>query len=250
MIKPNLIDIILLILSFILLFLCFYSVNQNNIFNSVFVNCIFLLPYGKYLHTKQILFMNKKLPLFPKLLMLLAFLMVSFGCSSLAEDAEEINESENFYTELIAQLENMQWETNIPNARNSQAIPTFRVTITTLQKMNVVQLAVIDQATVLIATDEAYNKIGITPDNVGENLQFLGAIVFNQTMSDQTIKGSSLTGKSYTNMMGLPLTFSEENGKISVSDAFGNQANVIRTDWSALKSTSHFIDNVLVPMFE
>ncbi|HSJ68112.1 MAG TPA: fasciclin domain-containing protein, partial [Anditalea sp.] len=137
-----------------------------------------------------------------------------------------------------------------PNARSSQAIPTFRVTISALQKLSVIQPAVLDQATVLIATDEAYSQRGITVENVEEHLYTLRAVIFNQTISGKTIKGGNLVGKSYTNMMGLPLTFSAENGKIRVSDEFGNKANVIRTDWGALKSTSHFIDTVLVAKFE
>jgi len=196
--------------------------------------------------------MNKTISLIPRILgslFLIAMLSFLFGCSSISEDAVEIIESKSVFAELIDQLENMHWQSNDANARSSQAIPTFRVTITTLQKMNVVQPAVQDQATVLIATDEAYGKLGITPENVEEYLPLLGAIVFNQTISGQTIKGRNLAGNSFSNMLQLPLNFGENNGKIGVSDAFGNHANIIRTDWGALKSTSHFIDNVLVPQF-
>ncbi|HSJ66123.1 MAG TPA: hypothetical protein VK921_00510, partial [Anditalea sp.] len=91
-------------------------------------------------------------------IILIASLTFLMGCSSLVEEAEAINESQNFYTELSVQLENMQWESNAPNARSSQAIPTFRVTISALQKLSVIQPAVLDQATVLIATDEAYSQ--------------------------------------------------------------------------------------------
>jgi len=179
--------------------------------------------------------------------LLIALLSVSFGCSTLSEEAEEINESENFYSDLINSLENMQWEINNPNARSNQAIPSFRVTITTLQKLKVVQPAVQDRATVLIATDEAFSKIGITPDNVEENLPLLGAVIFNQTMSGQTIKGKDLAGNSFTNFIGTTLTFKQNEGGICVTDSFGNTAKIIRTDWGALKSTSHFIDGVLIP---
>jgi len=106
------------------------------------------------------------------------------------------------------------------------------------------------RATVLIATDEAFSKIGITPDNVEENLPFLGAVIFNQTMSSQTIKGKDLAGNSFTNFIGAILTFEEKEGGIYVNDTFSNTAKIIRTDWGALKSTSHFIDNVLLPIFE
>lgn len=202
--------------------------------------------------------MNKTISLIPSILgslLLIALLSFSFGCSSISEDAVEINESENIFAELINQLENMNWQSNNPNARSSQAIPTFKVTITTLQKMNVVQPAVQDQATVLIATDEAYSKLGITPDNVEEHLELLGLIVFNQTMSGQTIKGRNLAGNSFNNLLSavspIPsyLSFEQREDGIYVEDYFNNTAKIIRTDWGALKSTSHFIDNVLVPQF-
>jgi len=194
--------------------------------------------------------MYKTFSKIPKLFgsfLLIALLPFSFGCSSIAEDAEVIIENENFYSDLITSLENMQWESNTPNARRGKAVPTFRVTITTLQKLNVVQPAVQDRATVLIATDEAFLKMGITPENVEDNLPLLGAIVFYQTISGQTIKGSNLAGNTFTNMAGASLSFSAENGVLSVSDEFDNHANIIRTDWGALNSTSHFIDTVLVP---
>jgi len=188
-------------------------------------------------------------------LLLIMIISFSFGCSSISEEADLINETENVYSELISKLETMQWETAAPNARSNQAMPTFKVTITTLQKLMVVQSAVQDKATVLIATDEAYGKLGITPENVEEYLEMLGPIIFNQTISNQTIKGKDLAGNTFSNLLSViiqfPTTLSFEKSEegLYVNDSFGNSAKIIRTDWGALKSTSHFIDNVLVPKF-
>jgi outer membrane protein assembly factor BamD (BamD/ComL family) len=188
-------------------------------------------------------------------LLLIMIISFSFGCSSISEEADQINETENVYSELITKLETMQWDTAAPNARSNQAMPTFKVTITTLQKLMVVQSAVQDKATVLIATDEAYAKLGITPENVEEYLEMLGPIIFNQTISNQTIKGKDLAGNTFSNLLSViiqfptTLSFVKSEEGLYVNDSFGNSAKIIRTDWGALKSTSHFIDNVLVPKF-
>jgi len=202
--------------------------------------------------------MNTTTTGFPKSigsLLLLILFSFSFACTSITEEADQINETENVYSELITKLETMQWDTATPNARSNQAMPTFKVTITTLQKLKVVQPAVQDKATVLIATDEAYAKLGITPENVEEYLEMLFPIIFNQTISNQTIKGKDLAGNTFSNLfsiileMPVSLSFQKSEDGLYVNDSFGNTAKIIRTDWGALKSTSHFIDHVLVPKF-
>lgn len=182
-------------------------------------------------------------------LLFTTLLVVNFGCNPIAEEADMILESKNIYAELAAELENMQWEANDPSARNSKAIPSFYVTTIALQKLNFILPAVKDRATVLLATDEAYKAIDITPDNVTEKLELMVLIIANQVMSDQTYKGNELAGQTFTNMLGAPLSFSMNDGLLHVQDGFGNKANIIRTDWRAFNSTSHFIDTVLLPKF-
>jgi len=179
-------------------------------------------------------------------LLSIAIIAFSFACTSLVEEAEDINEKQNFYASLIYQLENMEWETNSPNARSNNSMPSFLVTIRALQSFDLILPAVKDRATVLIATDEAYAKLGIFPGNVSDRPDLIG-IIGNQVIPARTIKASALPGNTFENVIGLPLTFSNHDSKIIVTDNFGNQANIIRTDWKALNSTTHFIDHVLAP---
>jgi len=183
-------------------------------------------------------------------LLLIAVLTLSMGCSSMSEDADVMEGTNEFYSNLISGLENLDWAgSSSENARSTNKIPSFLVTIRAIQAFDVMLPAVKDRATVLIATDEAYAKLGIYPHNVGE-FPFMMGIIANQVVTGQTILGKALAGNTYFNMLEQPLTFSEENGVISVLDVFGNHANIIRTDWKALNSTNHFIDSVLLPSFD
>ncbi|MBA3901623.1 MAG: fasciclin domain-containing protein, partial [Bacteroidetes bacterium] len=151
------------------------------------------------------------------------------------------------FSDLISKLDKYTGEADAyPNAKSINAVPSFKTTVAALRAFGLTLDAVKDRATVFVPTDEAYAEYGINSKNVSQFPMVMGAIA-NQVISNRSVKGIDLVGADLMNVLKVPLTVTEKAGQLYVSDVFGNEAKIIRTDFNALNSTTHFIDKVLFP---
>jgi uncharacterized surface protein with fasciclin (FAS1) repeats len=170
-----------------------------------------------------------------------------FSCSSIPDEAPILQENTDVFSDLISKLDNYTHEADAYlNAKSINAVPSFKTTVAALRAFGLTLDAVKDRATVFVPTDEAYAALGINSKNVGQFPFVMGAIA-NQVISSTTIKGKDLVDADLVNVLELPLTVTEVAGQLYVSDVFGNVAKIIRTDFNALNSTTHFIDKVMLP---
>ena len=183
-----------------------------------------------------------------------AVIAVTFSCTSV-EEQPTLDENALFKKAFLEELENLQFPTD-PNARASNAMPSVQVTLAALRATDNWVPAVKDRATVFMATDEAYATMGITPRNVNQYLDLVMAAIGNQVISGKKFSGNELLDiKDEANLLsflsGAPtsLTVKDENGQLVLHDVFGQSANIIRTDFKATNSVTHFIDKVLAPQF-
>lgn len=199
-------------------------------------------------------FKTKMSMIFTAMLML----VVSFSCTSI-EEQPTLDENAMFKKAFLEELENLYSPTN-PNARNGNALPSVQVTLAVLRATDNWVPAVKDRATVFMATDEAYEKeLNITTKNLseGNNLNIVMAAIANQVISGDKFSGDQLTDiYKKVNLLSFPLLNGEftsltvTNGpkdQLILTDSFGQTANIIRTDFKATNSVTHFIDKVLIP---
>ncbi|SNS14908.1 Fasciclin domain-containing protein [Belliella buryatensis] len=194
-----------------------------------------------------------------------AVIAVTFSCTSV-EEQPTLDENALFKKAFLEELENLQFPTD-PNARAGNAMPSLQVTLAALRATDNWVPAVKDRATVFIATDEAYKSLEITPRNVNQNLDLVMAAIGNQVISGKKFSGNQLLEiQGEANLLSMiPINPEDLNpiyldtklfvleggeGKYILKDSFGQTANIIRTDFKATKSVTHFIDKVLFPFPE
>ncbi|MDO9554904.1 MULTISPECIES: fasciclin domain-containing protein [Rhodonellum] len=182
--------------------------------------------------------------------MMSALVAFQFSCTSLTEEPQLTIEAEQSQTDLITLLENYKAEADpFLNARSSNAVPAFKTLTSALNITGFLSLAARDKATSFVPTDEAFSKYGLNFGNIGTAIpmEFLQVIIANHVVSGQMVFGKDLESASLPNNTGTSLTVKTVNGQLMVFDAFGNSANIIRTDFRALNGVAHFIDNVMIP---
>lgn len=180
----------------------------------------------------------------------------SFSCTSI-EEQPTLDENAMFKKAFLEELENLYSPTN-PNARNGNALPSVQVTLAALRMTDSWVPAVKDRATVFMATDEAYAVLGITPRNVGEFIDPVMAAIANQVISAEKFSGDRLEeidgeANLLSVLAGVPTFLTVTKGpkdQLILNDSFGQTANIIRTDFKATNSVTHFIDKVLFPFPE